>query len=336
MHGQFSPAEVVPAAPGVAYALMALGAWLGFMVCWSLRHVWESTFGYGLRWVAKQIRDVGISVGIFGSVHPFGFLADACEALDKLVVHYLAVAALNCEQAAVWSWDHAAQVFVWIGREIYQLTRDTTGALEHFNRVVLPRWFNHAVHYVGRTADSALKRSEAFTRGEVARVEHDARVAEATAIEAAHAAAHALAWAEAEVRQIDKDIARLAGKVASLARGLTVAEVVALIGATIAGLPGIDALRCTGLGALMGKRGCGLWKLVDDLLGLAVAALALESVCEFLPFVEGAFGAVVGPMTHLLTEVPLGSCERVPDTWAMLSVATGPLPPAQKLGTLPG
>ena len=98
---------------------------------------------------------------------------------------------------------------------------------------------------------------------------------------------------------------------------------------------GLGALRCRGFTNLLGKWGCGLGGLLDALLGLAISALALESVCATLPILETAFGDVVGPITHLLTEVPLGGCETPPAGWASLSVKMGPVPPPQTLGALP-
>ena len=110
---------------------------------------------------------------------------------------------------------------------------------------------------------------------------------------------------------------------------------VAAITATLGAL-GLGALSCRNFKNLLGKFGCGLGTLLNDLLGLVIAGLVLESVCEFLPYFEDAFGAVVGPITHLLTEVPLGDCETFPDGWTKLNVATGPLPPPQSLGTFSG
>lgn len=98
---------------------------------------------------------------------------------------------------------------------------------------------------------------------------------------------------------------------------------------------GLGALRCPGFLKLLSKRGCGLGGLLDGLLGLVISALALENTCALLPVLEAAFGDVVGPVIHLLTEVPLGDCERPPQAWAQLSVAAGPLPPRQTLGALP-
>lgn len=102
------------------------------------------------------------------------------------------------------------------------------------------------------------------------------------------------------------------------------------------GAIGLGGLNCLNFRNLLGKYGCGLGSLLDALLGLVISALALENVCRLLPVLETAFGDVVGPIVHLLTEVPLGACEQPPSGWAQLNVAMGPLPPPQTLGTLPG
>ena len=136
-----------------------------------------------------------------------------------------------------------------------------------------------------------------------------------------------------ETKALEDSLGRLWDRVRSIP---TSAEIAAVIAAAIAalGLPNLDFLRCPSFGRLWSKWGCGLGTLLDDLLGLALAAIALEGVCEFLPLLEDAFGTVVGPAVHLLNEVPLGKCEQVPGDWATLNVAAGPLPPPQTLGTL--
>jgi hypothetical protein len=111
----------------------------------------------------------------------------------------------------------------------------------------------------------------------------------------------------------------------------TFASVVAVALGTL----GLGGLRCNNFRNLLSKFGCGLGTLLNDLLGLMASLIALEAVCEFLPVIEGAFGLVIGPMVHLLNEVPLGKCEQPDPKWATLSVANGPLPPPQNLGTLP-
>jgi len=105
---------------------------------------------------------------------------------------------------------------------------------------------------------------------------------------------------------------------------------------TLLGAVGLGNLRCSNFTRLLGKYTCGLGTLLDDLLGLAIAGIALEAVCDFLPLVEDAFGLIIGPMVHILNEVPLGGCETPPAGWAQFNVTPGPRPPQQTLGTFPG
>lgn len=141
------------------------------------------------------------------------------------------------------------------------------------------------------------------------------------------------------IRQKAKEAERLAVRtekeVRSLRHRVSNKAILAAVGAAI-GTAALDALRCINFGNLFKRHGCNLWKYLEDLIGLGIAALALESVCEFLPLIEAAFGAIIGPMVHLLNEVPLGACEKEPKGWAQLSVSAGPLPPAQTLGPFPG
>jgi hypothetical protein len=101
------------------------------------------------------------------------------------------------------------------------------------------------------------------------------------------------------------------------------------------GALGLGGLSCSNFKNLFSRFGCGLGTLLNDLLGIMIAGLALESVCEFLPLLEDAFGAVAGPLVNVLNDVPLGACEQVPASWAQFNVPAGPLPPAQTLGLLP-
>jgi hypothetical protein len=137
-----------------------------------------------------------------------------------------------------------------------------------------------------------------------------------------------LAAAEGELTELQQ---WLGVKVGTTYKAWSIALATTLLGAV-----GLGGLRCPSFGRLLNKWGCGLGQLLDDLLGLAIAGLALEAVCDFLPLMESAFGAIIGPMVHILNEVPLGSCETPPSGWAEFSVAPGPLPPSQSLGSFSG
>lgn len=140
---------------------------------------------------------------------------------------------------------------------------------------------------------------------------------------------------------IEGDIAAIPQDIADWVEGIptdiTKVDGKAFAGAVAAALGalGLGALNCLTNRNFLSKWACGLGGLLDAIIGLMISALALESVCATLPILETAFGDVVGPITHLLTEVPLGGCETPPTGWASLSVKMGPVPPPQTLGSLP-
>ena len=99
---------------------------------------------------------------------------------------------------------------------------------------------------------------------------------------------------------------------------------------------GAGWIRCSSARSFFKNRGCGVWHLFDDLLGLLADAIVLANICDVLPFIEDAFGAIEGPLVSFLTEIPLGDCEKPPKKWAALDVQPATLPPPQTLGTLAG
>lgn len=144
-----------------------------------------------------------------------------------------------------------------------------------------------------------------------------------------------------ELRALEGDVAAIPGDIANaedwVSKNFVTLSKAGLVAAVTAalGFMGLGGLSCNNFKNLLSKYACGLGSLLDGLLGLMIAGIALEAVCDFLPLIEEAFGAVVGPITHMLTEVPLGSCEQEPASWSQLHVAAGPLPPAQSLGSFP-
>jgi hypothetical protein len=143
------------------------------------------------------------------------------------------------------------------------------------------------------------------------------------------------------IPRIRSDVATVEGDITALAdwvqKNTLVAGSTALVGAVAwaLGKLGASGITCRSFGNLFSKWSCGLWSVLDGLLGLVVSSLLLTHVCDFLPVLEAAFGDVVGPLVTLLVDVPIGACETPPSGWAALNVATGPLPPAQTLGALP-
>lgn len=303
---------LVPFALDAIFGLVTLGALLVFLVCLGLREGWDHTIGYGLRWLANQVRGVSIDV-YFWSVHPLDFLADGLEWIANEVSHWLAVAALNAEHAATAMWHLTAQVFWWSVHETKALAIDTWHALEHTVVVTVP----DAAKWARREAVAVAHRLVAIEEAARLKVErelgHLAHVAEVDAQAGIRAAEHALDWSEFEVGVLGRDLHGLEAKVSQLARKLTPAAIVALIGATIFKDFGLGWLRCGNVGNV-GKALCGLGTDLIDALLIATLAIegtvSLESIAHelvgladtFVPSSLGFFREMAGVPTRTAQE----------------------------------
>jgi hypothetical protein len=304
---------VIPFALDAVFGLVTLGALLVFLVCLGLREGWDHTIGYGLRWVAGQIRGVTVSV-YFWSVHPLDFLADALEWIANEISHWLAVAALNSEHAASAMWHLTARVFWWSVHETKALAIDTWHALEHTVTVTVP----DAAKWARREAVAVAHRLvniEAEARRSADReLEHLAHVAEADALHGLRTAEHALDWSEAEVGALGRELGGLKAKLEQIARQLSPAAIVALIGATIFTDFGLGWLRCGNVGRI-GRALCGLPStLFNDLLALFADVYFVTAICELLPLIEEAYSELGTPLVDGITAVALEVCAS-PDKW---------------------
>ena len=266
--------EVAPAVPFIGDAvlgILTLGTFLVFIVCFGLSQGWDHTIGYGLRWLAHQIRGVTLDV-YFWSVHPLDFLADGLDWIDKAISHWLAVAALNTQNAAFSMWHLTADVFWWSVHETKTLAVDTYHALEHVVGVTVPDAAKWAYRESVAKARALVNREAAIARAAERELSKLAHVAEADALHGVREAEHALDWSEAKVGQLDRYIDRLEARVGRLARQLSPAAIVGLIGATIFTEFGLGWLRCANVGKA-GKTLCGLG--LDALDALLVGTLAV-------------------------------------------------------------
>jgi hypothetical protein len=281
--------EVVPAVPFAFDALLGAATMVLFLaaiICYGLREAWGHTIGHGLRWLANEIEDVGISLGWFGSIHPFGFLASALRSVDHVVAHALAVAALNTENAATTMWHMTASVFWWTVHETKSLAVDTFHAIEHAVTVTVPDAAKWARREAVSEAHRLVHREAALRRAADAELRHLAHVADADALHGIRAAEHALDWSEAEVGHIGREINGLRARLRAIERALSPAAIVALIGATIFKTFDLGWLRCSNVGR-MGRFLCGLpLGLLEDLFAVEIIALVASDICDFANSVE--------------------------------------------------
>lgn len=316
-------APLVPLALDAVFGLVTLGAFLVFIVCLGLREGWDHTIGYAFRWLARQIRDVSIGVGHVYTLHPFGFLADGLEWIADATSHWLAVAALNTEHAAVAMWHLTATVFWWTVHETKDLAVDTYNAVEHVTTTTVPNAARWARREAVAVAHRLVHVESAARRATDRELEHVAHVAAADAELAIHKAEGALSWSEAEVGVLGRELGSLKSRVDRIARQLSPAAIVALIGATIFTEFGLGWLRCRQVGQL-GRAVCGLPShLFRDLLALFADLYFVAAICEVLPLLEETYAVVGTPLVTALTETALLTCAP-PSRWA-------PDPPTPRL-----
>lgn len=109
----------------------------------------------------------------------------------------------------------------------------------------------------------------------------------------------------------------------------------ALVATALAAL-GLGGLRCSTLGNLLGRRGCGLWSGLDDLLGLLLDAVLFVDLCNLLPELEALFAELEAPLVDLIATAADAACAHPPAGWVELSAPALSLPAVYYTGTVPG
>lgn len=255
------------------------------------------------------------------------FLAGVEHDIDAAIAHNIHVIARLADQ--LW---HTLEL---LAANIVLLGALGTAAAVHFLIHPLEQWVRGVIHKI----EEEIQHIERVFIRQGAHVTHVINHNVFTRIKGAEVSINRIIEHELKpIREIAHDAEEIAvrteKKLKPLYRAISQTGFLALLVAALGDLA-VNALKCSEFGNLFKKWKCSLWNLLDSLLGLVVSALALESVCVWLKFLEDAFGALVGPVVHLLTEVPLGDCEKPPDSWVRLNVAAGPRPPQQTLGTFP-
>lgn len=72
---------------------------------------------------------------------------------------------------------------------------------------------------------------------------------------------------------------------------------------------GLGSIRCSSLGNMFNKRGCGLWNDLESILGLLADTVLLTNICSLLPLLETAVSDVADPLVIALTDVGAGLCD---------------------------
>ena len=130
-----------------------------------------------------------------------------------------------------------------------------------------------------------------------------------------------------ETKALEDSIGRLWDRVRSLP---TTTDIAAAVTAAIAalGLVGLDLIKCAESGNLFNKRGCGLWTLLDDALGLIFDLTVVATICEVIPLLEEAFSVIASPLISTVSAAGAGLCSPGSARAPQLAVPTLDLPPS--------
>lgn len=132
-----------------------------------------------------------------------------------------------------------------------------------------------------------------------------------------------------EIRSLDRELTNIESKVIPDIRSIAntaendvtalrkwITDHIPLVGTTAfagavawaLGRLGLGGLRCSTLGNMLNRRGCGLWSDLEGILGLLADTLLLTNVCTLLPLLETAVSDVADPLVIALTDVGAGLC----------------------------
>lgn len=151
-------AAAAPEAPAIAWALLALTAAVGFIVCLALLQIWKRTIG--------ALFEAAAGISVF-HVHPLRFLRKASDQ----VASWLSQAALAQEHAVVYAFHKFIGIQMWIGQSIAGLAIDTynfvRGREKHTTNVVV-----RPLDAKTRQQIATLRAQEAILDQRLDRLEH--------------------------------------------------------------------------------------------------------------------------------------------------------------------
>ena len=313
--------------------LLPLLALAGFTVAYALVYLSQQL----VSGIMQALASVSSWIPVVGSI-----TAGVIHTAERHVVNAMASWLGSIEAHIATSWHDLARWTMWLLKANVAVAEDLWHAVEWLSSGALTRDVTqaisrafHAISHLDKTITRDIARTVHKT---VTRVESLGHSVLPRIRRLEHAVDHALPreltglWGQ--TKALEDSLGRLWDRVRSLP---TTADITAAIAAAIAalGLAGLDLLKCAEAGSLFSKRGCGMWSLLDDVLGLLADAVILADLCQALPLLEEGFAAVEGPLTTLIADAATAICAQPPSGWATFGVAVAPLPPAQTLGAIP-
>lgn len=266
--------------PVLAYIAIGLLALLSWIVLRGLRAVWVYTFGT----IFEAIGGVGIPTGVFGTIHPLGFL----KSVDRAMLNTLEHLAVKSEHAVGYLFHGAAVIQGWIARELLGLAEDVWGWATWLQHSHLPRWVKALIYaavpplviplvakLLAGIHPTKLTRLIVNKIG-LTRAQVKAMIA--TAIAAAGTVVLPLPHVWPRIKQLERDRANIWKRLRRL-EGLLGATGAALLVARALGLSSVRCVKTGNIGRAA-RRWCGLDNLIVDALlaDLAFTAGAISIV----------------------------------------------------------
>lgn len=312
-----------------AIGLVDLGVLLALAVLIGLRFSYTYSLGRVMLLSAALIGSIRLP-GFLGGGRVLGFAADAIVKADHAIMHALGVGIEAMQSAWNECISYTAQAFHWIGKEIASLSHDTAQAVEGLALGQVKPWVNRRL-VTALAAVAALKaRVLALEQSTVAHVTKAVHVVEHKTVVIARAVSvpdiGAIPRAIPGLKWLEREAGYVRGEIKRVAKVLTPAGIIGLVGATVFTRFGLGWLRCKGVGRV-GRSLCGASSMIEALYAGAITAFAVSDLCRFAYGIERAAETIRPLMLEFVdVENALFGCSSADFPKPLVIAPTSPTP----------
>lgn len=305
--------EAAGAAASLSYMILALVAFLGYIVARGLLATWTHSIGYMLNWLAGELK---FTVGV-GFAKASVDLGGPFREVDRLVISALQSWAAGLEAETAYFWHGSATIAEWTVGQVSGLADDTADAFDWLIHTHLPRISLGQVSKAALTGLIAKMIADALpkTWGTITKVVHVVEHTVTHTVTKVVAAAGAIPlpnpWAFPAFHRWWHDLTKwrevTQRRLARLEKLLGVAGMAAVM-ANVLGLPNWRCLTKGNIGKTA-RHLCGLSPaLLQDFLGLLTDLLILQDVCRIITLVEQGLSLVQPEITAFITGAEAWAC----------------------------
>lgn len=287
-------AEVAPAAPSIAWALLVLSSAVAFIVSWGLLHGWNRTIGALFAWLGG----LSIHVPFAGTIRPFNF----ANTINNNVKSYLGQAVAATEHAMVYSFHRLVSTVVWTAQSISGLATDVYNAIHGTS--------TRLIHTVTRVADAKLGAAVRRLTATIGSIEHatipalrrDVAALAHRVTALAHSAGHAIANPFPRIGQLEREIKSEGKRLTRLEKRIGSGVGIALLTAALGGAL-VNFLRCPGINRALRGRTCVNESWLSDLLDGGLLIAGTLSFVEFVKLAQALEAEALDAMSTFVREL---------------------------------